>query len=640
MVFIGSAAVIGAPSPEVVYLKEHYTKYEYKIPMRDGVRLFTAVYVPKDTDKRYPILLTRTPYSLKPYGEDVYAYPHGPMNYYAKEGFIFALQDVRGRYSSEGKFVHVRPLLDDKSGANDIDESTDAYDTIDWLVKNVSGNNGRVGMIGISYPGFYAACGMVDSHPALKCVSPQAPVSDWFMGDDFHHNGCLFLDDAFGFLGTFEQKLDDPTRESPKPFDYKTPDGYEFYLSLGPLPNADRKYFKGKIAFWDEIMAHPTYDAWWRARRMPSHLKNIHTAVMTVGGWNDAEDLYGTLNVYRETERRNPGIYNVLVMGPWSHGEWSAPKADHLGHVNFDANTAKYYRDHFELPFLIHFLKGDAADNKSGGSSNTGASAGDEAEAKKFNLAEANVFETGTNQWRHFDAWPPKNTVEKSLYLHSGGRLSFDAPTADEKSAFDQYISDPAKPVPYIGSIALDRTAEYMVDDQRFAATRPDVLVYQTDVLTSDVTFAGPISARLEVSTSGTDSDFVVKLIDVYSNNFPNPDPNPKNMQMGEYQQLVRGEPMRGKFRNSYEKPEPFTPGQQVAMNWTMPDVFHTFRRGHRIMIQVQSSWFPLIDRNPQTFCDINRATADDFQKATERVYHSPQAASAVHVRVLMPTAN
>jgi putative CocE/NonD family hydrolase len=640
VVVVGAAVRAAAPSPEAAYLKEHYTKSEYNIPMRDGVRLYTAVYVPKDSDKRYPILLTRTPYSIKPYGEDSLPYPHGPMNYYAKEGFIFALQDVRGRYGSEGKFVHVRPILEHPSTAKDIDESTDAYDTIDWLVKNVPGNNGRVGMLGISYPGFYAACGMIDSHPALKCVSPQAPVGDWFIGDDFHHNGCFFLDDAFGFLASFEQKLADPTRESPKPFDYKTPDGYQFYLGLGPLRNADQKYFKGKIAFWDEIMAHPNYDAWWQARSMPSHLKKVHAAVMTVGGWNDAEDLYGTLKVYRETERLNPGIYNVLVMGPWSHGQWSMPKAEHLGNVAFDANTAQYYREHFELPFFKHFLKNDTKADQSANDSKVATTSDDSAKAVQFNLAEANVFETGTNQWRHFDAWPPKNSVEKSLYLRAGGRLSFDPPTDNEKTSFDEYVSDPAKPVPYIGSIALDRTAEYMVDDQRFAATRPDVQVYQTDVLTEDVTFAGPISARLHVATSGTDSDFVVKLIDVYSGDFPNPDPNPANVQMGGYQQLVRGEPMRGKFRNSYETPEPFQPGERAAVRWTMPDVFHTFRRGHRIMIQVQSSWFPLVDRNPQTFCDINKATSADFQKATERVYHSPQAASEVRVRVLVPPAH
>jgi putative CocE/NonD family hydrolase len=618
------AAAAAAPSPELAYLREHYTKYEYNIPMRDGVHLFTAVYVPKDNDKRYPIVLSRTPYSVKPYGEDISPNPHGPLDFYAKEGFIFALQDVRGRNGSEGTFVHVRPIVEHAS-AKDIDESTDAYDTIDWLVKNVPGNSGRVGMLGISYPGFYAACGMIDSHPALKCVSPQAPVSDWFVGDDFHHNGALFLADAFGYLSGFEQKLDDPMHETAKPFNFKTSDGYEFYLGLGPLVNADKKHFKGKVPFWNEIMAHPTYDAWWQARTPCPHFKKVRAAVMTVGGWYDAEDLYGTLKTYRETERLNPGAYNVLVMGPWSHGMWSRADGDRLGNVPFDAKTSLYYREHFELPFLKHFLKGDEK----------GKTTADDGKEQKFNLSEANVFETGANQWRHFDAWPPKNVAEKALYLHNGGRLSFDPPTDSGDNSFDEYVSDPAKPVPYTASTTVDRTVEYMDDDQRFAATRTDVLVYQTDVLKEDVTLAGPLSARLHVSTSGTDSDFVVKLIDVYSTDFPNPDPNPAKVQMAGYQQLVRGDVMRGKFRNSYENPEPFTPGQSTAVHWTMPDIFHTFRRGHRIMIQIQSSWFPLVDRNPQTFCNINTATEADFHKATERVYHSPQAASQMRVGVL-----
>jgi putative CocE/NonD family hydrolase len=623
-----AAASASPPAPELTYLREHYTKYEYNVPMRDGVHLFTAVYVPKNNDKLYPILLTRTPYAVKPYGEDVSADPHGPMNDYAKEGFIFVLQDVRGKNGSEGTFVNVRPILESKPTPKDVDESTDAYDTIDWLVKNVPNNNGNVGMMGISYPGFYAACGMIDSHPALKCVSPQAPIADWFMGDDLHHNGALFLADTFGFLASFGQKLEDPLRESAKDFDFKTRDGYQFYLGLGPIANADKNYLKGKIEFWNEALDHPNYDTFWQSRSLGPHLRNVHAAVMTVGGWYDAEDLCGTLTVYKETARLNPSIYNVLVMGPWSHGEWSSPDGDRLGNVEFNAKTAQYYREHFEMPFLKHFLKGDEKDDKTA----------DNTKGEKFNLSVANVFETGTNQWRHFDAWPPKNAADKALYLHANGRLSFDPPTDDENSSFDEYVSDPAKPVPNIGYVALQSPREYMVDDQRFAATRPDVLVYQTDVLKEDVTFAGPISAHLHVSTSGTDSDFVVKLIDVYSGDFPNPDPNPNNVQMGGYQQLVRGEPMRGKFRNSYEKPEPFTPGQTTAVNWTMPDIFHTFRRSHRIMIQIQSSWFPLVDRNPQTFCDINQAAPNDFQKATERVYHSPQAASEIGVRVLTTT--
>jgi putative CocE/NonD family hydrolase len=617
------------PSSAQLYLREHYTKYEYKIPMRDGVHLFTAVYIPKDDSTSYPILLTRTPYTVKPYGEDVYPNPGGPMSNYAKEKFIFALQDVRGKNGSEGTFVHMRPILETKSSPKDIDESTDAYDTIDWLVKHVPNNNGKVGVMGISYPGFYSACAMIDSHPALKCVSPQAPIADWFIGDDFHHNGAFYLPHNFGFFATFGQKLDDPLREIAKRFDYKTPDGYEFYLNMGPIANSDKNYFKGKIEFWDEAFAHPNYDEFWQSRNLRPHLKNVHAAVMTVGGWFDAEDLFGTLAVYKETERLNPGTYNILVMGPWAHGGWSRADGDRLGSVPFDAKTAQYYRDNIELPFLKHFLKADESDDKTDGKSDT-------KKKEKYNLAEANVFETGTNQWRHYDAWPPKNAREKTLYLHAGGRLSFEPPTTNpDDRGFDEYVSDPAKPVPYIGYTAIGMTREHMVDDQRFAATRPDVLVYQTDPLDEDMTLAGPISAMLQVSTSGTDSDFIVKLIDVYSSDFPNPSPNSAGVQMGGYQQLVRGEPMRGKYRNSYEKPEPFKPGEVVAIHWTMPDIYHTFRRGHRVMVQVQSTWFPLVDRNPQTFCDIYHATPDDFHKATERVYRSPQAASQVRVMVM-----
>jgi len=637
------------PSNDQQYIRENYTKYEYLIPMRDGVRLFTAVYVPKDQAKKYPILLSRTPYTVKPYGEDVSPQPRGPMNNYAKEGFIFALQDVRGRNGSEGTFVNVRPIIENK-GPKDFDESTDAYDTIDWLVKNVPHNNGRVGMMGISYPGFYSACGMIDTHPALKCVSPQAPVCDWFIGDDMHHNGAFFLADSFNFFSTFGQKLDNPKRETAKPFDYITGDGYEFFLNMGPLPNADKKHFQGKIEFWNEALKHPNYDEFWQARNLRPHLKNVKTAVMTVGGWYDAEDLFGPLAVYKETERQNPDIFNVLVMGPWFHGQWSSTDGDRLGAVEFDGKSGEYYRQNIELPFLKHYLMDEArgasgeARDQGGGGQGTGnaerAAISEErspgkAEQAKFDLAEANVFETGRNQWRRFDAWPPKETVEKTLYLHPGGRLSFDPPQEDEQRGFDEYVSDPARPVPYIGFVSTRRPNDYMLGDQRFASTRPDVLVYQTDELQEDITLAGSISARLQVSTTGTDSDFVVKVIDVYSTEFPSPDPNPANIPMGGYQQLVRGEPMRGKFRNSFETPEPFTPGQVTAVNWMLPDVCHTFRRGHRIMIQIQSSWFPLVDRNPQKFCNINEATEADFQKATQRVYHSAEAPSQIRVRVL-----
>jgi len=603
----------GLTEANQAYLRENYTKYEYTIPMRDGVKLFTAVYAPKDISKPYPMLLTRTPYGVRPYGVDRYPDPKGgPLFYYAAEQFIFVFQDVRGRNASEGVFVHMRPQLASHAKPTEIDESTDAYDTIDWLVKNIPNNNGKVGMMGISYPGFYTAAGMIDSHPALKCASPQAPIADWFIGDDFHHNGVFYLPHAFGFLSGFGQKLDEPTRENPKPFDFKTPDGYEFYLKMGPLENADKNFFNGRIEFWPELMEHPNYDEFWQSRNLRPHLKNIKTAVMTVGGWFDAEDLFGALNIHREIERNNPGIVNTLVMGPWPHGGWSSGTGDHLGNVAFGSKPSQYYREQIELPFLKRFLKDDT----------------------KVDPPKAFVFETGTNQWRKYDTWPPKNTKKASLYFGSGGKLSFDPP-ANTDIAFDEYTSDPNRPVPFIPNIAVRMTREHMLDDQRFASSRTDVLVYQTDILTEDVTIAGPISAALNVSTTGTDSDWVVKLIDVYSGDFPNPDPNPAGIEMGGYQQLVRGEAMRGKFRNSYEKPEPFEPGKMTAVNYVMPDAYHTFRRGHRIMVQLQSTWFPLIDRNPQKFCDIYHAKPEDFQKATQRLYYSKAAASRVEVLLM-----
>jgi putative CocE/NonD family hydrolase len=617
--FTVSAPVVRSDEQPVneAYIREHYTKYEYKIPMRDGIHLFAAVYAPKDDSERHPILLTRTPYSAKPYGVDRYPNPGGPMRNYAKEKFIFVISDVRGRYASQGEFMQVRPHKPKKSSANDIDESTDAYDTIDWLVKNIPNNNGKVGMMGISYPGFYTAAGMIDSHPALKCASPQAPVADWFIGDDFHHNGAFYLAHAFRWLSAFGQTLDEPTREQPKLFDYKTPDGYEFYLNIGPLANIDRRHFKGKIAFWDKLMEHGEYDAFWQARNIRPHLKNVKAAVMTVGGWYDAEDLFGPLEVYREVEKNNPGIYNTLVIGPWHHGQWSGDSGERLGNVRFFAKTGEFYRDNIELPFLKRFLKDDT----------------------KVELPEAYVFETGTNQWRRYDQWPPQNTREQSLYFHPGGRLAFEPPTS-QGSKYDEYISDPAKPVPFIPNIAIGMTVEHMLDDQRFASSRTDVLVYQSDVLEEDITIAGPITASLFVSTSGTDSDWVVKLIDVYSGDFPNPQPNPSGVEMGGYQQLVRGEAMRGKFRDSFSEPKPFKPGEMSKVEYVMPDAYHTFRRGHRIMVHVQSSWFPLVDRNPQTFCDIYSARAEDFQKATQRIYRTPQASSQVRLRVLTQAAD
>jgi putative CocE/NonD family hydrolase len=614
--FLLALLIPAAFSQGVEFVKANYTKYEYQIAMRDGKKLFTSVYLPKDSSEKWPIMFDRTPYSVAPYGVDNYRGGLGPSEKFARDKFIFVYQDVRGRNMSEGTFRDMTPQIDAKKGPQDVDESSDTYDTIEWLVKNIPNNNGRVGMWGISYPGFYTAAGVIDAHPALKCASPQAPISDWFIGDDFHHNGALYLPHAYGFFNGFGRPR--PAPQIPAQAAPPAPnapatwvDAYTFFMRVGPLSNINEKYYKNDVAFWNEMMKHPNYDDFWQARNLRPHLKNIAPAVMTVGGWFDAEDLFGALEVYKSIERQSPGATNTLVMGPWSHGGWAGrSEGESLGNVHFGDKTSEFYRDNIEFPFFAFHLKG----------------------ARDPHLPEAFVFETGTNVWRTYDAWPPKNAHPASLYLEAGGKLSFTAPSAD---SFDEYISDPDKPVPFIAGQSAGMTREHMTEDQRFAASRTDVLVYQTEPLESDITIAGPLTPSLFVSTTGTDSDFVVKLIDVYPDDYPDNVPNPAGVRMAGYQQLVRGELMRGRFRNSYSKPEPFTPGKTEKVEYVMPDVNHTFRQGHRIMVQVQSSWFPLADRNPQTFVDIYNARASDFKKATERVYHSPAASSRVLVNVV-----
>jgi putative CocE/NonD family hydrolase len=600
------------PAQGLEHVKANFTKYEFRIPMRDGKRLFTSVYAPKDTSQSYPILLLRTPYSIAPYGSDNYRENLGPSEKLAKEGNIFAYQDVRGRWKSEGEFIHARPHISPKRGREDVDESTDTYDTIDWLVKNVPNNNGRVGMYGISYPGFYAAMGVIDAHPALKASSPQAPVADWFIGDDWRHNGVFFLAHAFNFFASFTMKFPEPGTFQPPYFDHGTPDAYDFFLRMGPIGSADSKHLRGEAPYWRELIEHDTYDDFWKARNIRPRLMNIKPAVMTVGGWYDAEDLLGPLAVYRAIEGSTPGASNMVVIGPWSHGQWGGGDADGLGDVKFGSKTGVFYRDEIEAAFFNRHLK-------------------DKGETK---LPEAYMFETGTNQWRKFDAWPPKNTETKKFYLQGSGRLTTEPPGASGL-AFDEYVSDPAKPVPFIGGTFVGMAYAYMTADQRFASRRTDVLAYQTDEVEEDLVVAGPLRASLQVSTTGTDSDWVVKLIDVYPDNFPTYKDAPPGVRMGGYQQLVRGEPFRGKFRNSFEKPEPFEPGKVSKVEFVLPDVNHSFRRGHRIMIHVQSSWFPLTDRNPQKFMPIHTARESDFQKATQRVYRSASHPSSLTVHVL-----
>lgn len=604
-------------------VREQYSKFEYRIPMRDGKRLFTSVYVPKDKSRTYPFLMTRTPYSVAPYGLDQYRRSLGPSDEFQKAGYIFAYQDVRGRYMSEGTFVEMTPHIDNKKTANDIDDSSDTHDTIDWLLKNVPNNNGNVGIVGISYPGFYTSASIIDSHPAIKAASPEAPMTDLFMGDDAYHGGAFMLAANFGFYVYFKPQPvpTTPERDSDR-FDYGTEDGYDFYLKMGSLANAQR-YFKGQNPLWDDQVAHDTYDGYWKARNLEPHLRNIRCAVLTVGGWFDAEDLAGPFKVYASVKEKDPGIFNGLVMGPWVHGGWSRYDGARLGDVTFGSNTGQFFRSQILFPFFEHYLK-NGADPE---------------------LPEAYVFETGSNVWKKYPGWPPSGGQEQTLYFRESGGLSFTQTGADHNAGdFDEYVSDPDHPVPFVGYTAIGVPQEYMDSDQRFAGRRPDVLVYQTEPLDRDVTIAGPVSPRLFVSTSGTDSDFDVKLIDVYpqptgdeSEHRENPrnDVEPPRVTMTGFEQLVRGEPMRGKFRKSFEHPEPFTPGKIEQVNFTMPDVNHTFLRGHRIMVQVQSSWFPLVDRNPQKFENIPDAKPDDFQKATERIYRGAEHDSGIVVRVL-----
>jgi putative CocE/NonD family hydrolase len=615
-----SLSSYGQKDEKAAYIRNNYIKTEHSIPMRDGVKLFTTVYEPTDKSKKHPIIITRTPYSLAPYGEDKYVRSLVPSMLFIKEGYIIVYQDVRGRWMSEGEFVDIRPNNPEKKGKRDIDESSDTYDTVEWLLKNLATHNGNVGIYGISYPGFYASASLPGAHPAVKAVSPQAPVTDWFIGDDFHHNGAFMLMDAFQFYSAFGVPRPKPITpdKGPKPFKYYTQDSYKFFLELGPLKNVQLKYFGDSMKFWNDLMKHGTYDDFWKARNIRPHFKDIKPSTMVVGGFFDAEDCWGALHTYDALEKQNTGNNNYLVMGPWYHGGWSGGTGGWYGDtkeifcdINPDINTATWYQENIEFPFFERFLNNKVVTNPS----------------------EATIFETGSDIWRKYDTWPPEKSAEKILYLQKDGILSFTAPRDQE--SYDEYVSDPSKPVPYDDGIHLRRTREYMINDQRFAMRRPDVMVYQTDILEGDIVLAGPVIADLMVSTTGTDADWVVKLIDVYPDDFADQPDGKETCKLDGYQMLVRAEVMRGKFRNSFEKPEPFTPGAPTQVKYPLPDVAHCFRKGHRIMIQVQSSWFPLVDLNPQKFVDIYHADEKDFQKATHRIYHDKKNVSSVVVHVL-----
>ena len=603
-----------AQDQDSTWFVTHFEKAEQHIAMRDGIKLFTSLYIPKDKSVKHPFLIIRTPYSCKPYGEKDYsAFWHSDyMMKLAKQNYIIVFQDVRGRYMSEGVFADVRPFNKNKKG-KEIDEASDTYDSIDWLVKHTENNNGRVAVTGISYPGFYATQAALSGHPALVAVSPQAPVTDWFMGDDFHHKGAFFLMDAFSFYPFFGTPHPKPSATYSEGFSFKSDDNYAAYLKTGALKN-----FAGlmgdSILFWHEMYQHPNYDAWWQERNARVGLYNVKPAMLWVGGLFDAEDCFGAWNTFKATETQSPATSNKIVMGPWYHGQWT-DDGSYLGNIQFGVNTSLYYQDSIFIPFLNHYLLGTAAPH----------------------LDKATIFFSGENAWKKFDQWPPKNITARSLYLADNFGLVLDK-TPSGKNAYDQYVSDPQKPVPYTSGIHFKRTREYMTDDQRFASRRPDVLTYETEVLENDITLAGPVIADLKVSLSTTDADFLVKVIDVFPDDFRYPEDwsdNGKDYPMGGYQMLVRGEIMRGKFRNSFEKPEPFTPGKITQVKWELPDVAHTFKKGHRIMIQIQSSWFPLADRNPQKFIDIYKADDSDFQKSTIRVYHEATHPSKIILPVL-----
>ncbi len=582
------------------FVRENYTKIDTNIVMRDGAKLKTIIYMPKNETEKYPFLIERTPYSSAPYGDSIFADRIGPNTGLMKEKYIFVYQDVRGRYMSEGINLEVTPYIENKKTNKDVDENSDTYDAVEWLVKNIKNNNGRAGLYGISYPGFYATASLPNAHPAIKAVSPQAPVTDEFIGDDANHNGAFFLLDNFSFMNYYGKERNGPVADyGSQIFDYKSKDSYDFFLKLGPIKNTQSaEYFNNRSAIWNEYLEHDTYDDYWKARNIRPYLQNIKPAIMVVGGWFDAEDLYGALNTYKAIEKQNSVNKNYLVMGPWTHGAWAGGNWSKFSTHDFGANTSKYYQDSLETMFFNFYLKDKGT----------------------FNAAEASIFETGTNQWKSYNVWPPKEVVATNFFLLAGKILSTKKVKATK--GFDAYISDPANPVPYTKAIQGSRNNGYMAEDQRFASERNDVLYYLSDSLTEDVTLAGKIIADLQVSISTTDADFVVKLIDVLPANEPAPTTAPKGTTMAGLQRLVRAEVFRGKFRESFTTPKPFVPNKITNVKFDLNDVAHTFKKGHKIMIQIQSSWFPLVDRNPQKFMRIPDATESDFQKATIHIYH------------------
>jgi len=590
--------------------RDDYTKNEVYIEMRDGIKLHTTIYQPQDSTESYPILIKRTPYSCRPYGEDVFPDEIHSNPYLVEEGFIFVCQDVRGRWMSEGRYSTMTPNIPGPKGP---DESSDTYDTIEWLINNIPNNSGKVGQYGISYPGFYTAAGLPDAHPALVASSPQAPIADFFF-DDFHHHGAYLMSYWYA-TNVFGYQHEGPTDTAW----YSLPDvpGNDFYWfaldSLEPLTRASRYYGEDNF-FWQEIINHPNYDQFWQRRNLLPHLRDIDHAVLVVGGWFDAEDLYGPLNIYRTIEKENPNATNTIVMGPWTHGDWSRNiKNQVIGDIYFGKNLSDFFKKKIEYPFFRYYLKGEGS----------------------LELPEATMFDTGLKEWKRFRQWPPSESFPKKWYIHSDGSLSDREPGTDERE-FSEYTSDLSHPVPHIETPMLRFTPRpYMTSDQRFAARRPDVLTFETGVLKQDITLAGDMLAHLYVSTTGTDSDWIVKLVDVYPPEVEEPEETPGDVELDNYHQMVRSEVIRGRFRNSYEHPEPFEPGKITYVDLPLQDVLHTFKKGHKIQIQIQSTWFPLIDLNPQKYVpNIFKATESDFINTVQRVYHTPEYPTSIEVKL------
>ena len=591
-----NAQEVTTKTSETYQVEDHYTKQEVMIAMRDGIKLHTTIYAPKDTSQKYPMLMLRTPYSCRPYGETEFKERIGPNTYLMEEGNIIVYQDVRGRWNSEGVYDNMRAFIPNKNG-DETDEASDTYDTIEWLVNNVENTNKNVGTWGISYPGFYATYSVLSGHPALKAASPQACIGDFFF-DDFIHNGAFLLS-YWRATSVFGYMKDKPMKEAWYNFpDIGTEDQYQFFLDAGPLSNLN-SYYGEENVFWHQIKSHPNYDEFWQSRGIIQHLKDVKPATMIVGGLFDAEDLYGPFSTYESIEE-NSDNNNTVVFGPWSHGDW-ARNSDRqvVGNIYFGDSLSDYFQKNIETKFFNKYLKGEA----------------------DVNLAEAQMFDTGKKEWVSFESWPPKKATKESYFMQPYQKLT---QQANRMIATSDFVSDPKKPVPYTEDIKVVFTPrKFMTDDQRFAARRPDVLVFETEVLDNDITLAGKILAKLNVSTTGTAADWIVKVIDVFPADTENTADVQDHLKLSNYQMMVRSEVMRGRFRNSMSKPEPFVPNAKTDVQIKLQDVFHTFKKGHKIQVQVQSTFFPYIDVNPQTYVDnIFEAKAEDFKTQTHKVFN------------------